>query len=353
MDFSGLPCMRGRSDTMRCLFLPGKYARNTRMIRARLAPSPTGLLHLGNAWAFLAAWLAARSAGGAVVLRMEDIDPARSRAAYSQSICDDLSWLGLNWDEGPDNGPYAPYCQSLRLSAYAAALAALENRGLVYPCFCTRKELRTLAGAPHMEDAGAPYPGTCRALDAAKRAELLAMGRKAAMRLTCPPEHIWRFTDRVSGPQQFTLAECGGDFALCRSDGVFAYQLAVVADDIAMRISQVVRGADILSSTARQLYLYSLFGAFPPEYAHVPLLLDHEGERLAKRHQSLSLHALREAGVRAGTIVGALLHLSGLRESYAPFSAQEALAGFGFERIRHTALRLPQDPLQWLLSLQT
>lgn len=323
------------------------------MIRARLAPSPTGLLHLGNAWAFLAAWLAARRAGGVVVLRMEDIDPARSRAAYSRDICDDLSWLGLTWDEGPDKGPYGPYRQSQRLASYAAALATFESRDLVYPCFCTRKELRSLAGAPHMEDAGAPYPGTCRMLDAARRAELQAMGRKAAMRLACPPEQIWRFTDRVSGPQHFTLAECGGDFALCRSDGVFAYQLAVVADDIAMRISQVVRGADILPSTARQLYLYSLFGASPPEYAHVPLLLDHEGERLAKRHQSLSLRALRDAGVKPQTVVGALVHLSGLCETYAPLTAQEALAGFALERIRPAALRLPQDPVCWLLSLQT
>ena len=337
---------------MRRLFLPGMYARNTRMIRARLAPSPTGLLHLGNAWAFLAAWLAARSAGGTVVLRMEDIDPARSRAAHSQDICDDLSWLGLNWDEGPDKGPHTPYRQSLRLPAYAAALAALESQGLVYPCFCTRKELRTLAGAPHMEDTGAPYPGICRTLSPARRAELYALGRKAAMRLVCPSEQAWHFTDRVFGPQQFTLAECGGDFALCRSDGVFAYQLAVVADDIAMRISQVVRGADILPSTARQLYLYSLFGASPPEYAHVPLLLDHEGERLAKRHQSLSLRALRDAGVRPQTVIGALMHLSGLRETYAPFTAQEALAEFAFDRIRPVALCLPQDPVHWLLSVK-
>lgn len=333
---------------MHSLFLPGMYARNTRMIRARLAPSPTGLLHLGNAWAFLAAWLAARSAGGTVVLRMEDIDPARSRTAYSQDICDDLSWLGLTWDKGP----HAPYRQSLRLPAYTAALAALESQGLVYPCFCTRKELRTLAGAPHMEDTGASYPGTCRKFDAARRAELQAMGRRAAMRLICPPEQVWHFADCVFGPQQFTLAECGGDFALCRSDGVFAYQLAVVVDDIAMHISQVVRGADILPSTARQLYLYSLFGASPPEYAHVPLLLDHEGERLAKRHQSLSLRALREAGVQPQTVVGALAHLSGLREIYAPFTAQGALDGFAFARIRPVALRLPQDPVHWLLSLQ-
>ncbi len=322
------------------------------MIRARLAPSPTGLLHLGNAWAFLAAWLGARAAGGALLLRLEDIDPDRSREEYGRRICEDLSWLGLDWDEGPDEGPYAPYRQSQRLVSYQSAASDLESRGLAYSCYCTRKELRGLAGAPHVDDRGAPYPGTCRHLTPEERAEREASGRRAALRLFCPPDQVWQFNDRVFGEQRFTLAQCGGDFALCRSDGVFAYQLAVVADDIAMRVNQVVRGVDILPSTPRQLYLYSLFDAPPPEYAHVPLLLDHEGERLAKRHQSLSLHALREAGVLPQTVVGAIMYLAGLRERPEPLTARKALSGFAFERIRPQSLHLPRDPERWLLALQ-
>ncbi|MDO9631261.1 MAG: tRNA glutamyl-Q(34) synthetase GluQRS [Humidesulfovibrio sp.] len=306
--------------------------------RGRLAPSPTGRLHLGNAWAFLLAWLAARATGGSVVLRMEDIDPERSRPDFAAGIVRDLRWLGLDWDEGPHE-------QSARLDAYAAAMTRLEQAGHVYPCFCTRKELRSLASAPHasLADDGSPvYPGTCRNLPIEQRDALLRQGRCPALRLRCEDSAV-SFHDLVAGPQTMTLADCGGDFALRRSDGVFAYQLAVVLDDIAMGITQVVRGDDILSSTPRQLYLYRLLGAPSPQYAHLPLVLDAEGERLAKRHGSLTLAALRESGVSGTAITGYLAWRAGLLDTPRPAHPLELIAGFSFERLPRDPVGLPTD----------
>lgn len=343
----------------------------------RLAPSPTGLLHLGNAWSFLLAWLGVRShpsGKGRLILRQEDIDPARSRQEWMDGIERDLLWLGLDWDEGPNGSttapdagkhaptvlmsehsnptsgcpcegdssgpaspsPHGPYQQSLCGKRYEAALASLSARGLVYPCYCTRKELRELAGAPHgahdgLGDAGAAYPGTCRHLSADQRAEREVQGRRASLRLRCPDGEDGRetFRDLVLGPQSFTLTECGGDFALRRSDGVWAYQLAVVADDIAMGVTQIVRGEDILLSTPRQLLLWRLLGGTAPAFAHIPLLHDSEGERLAKRHKSLSLAQLRESGAQPEAVVGWLASLAGLNPSARPLRPR-ALA----ERLR-------------------
>lgn len=287
----------------------------------RFAPSPTGALHLGNAWAFLLAWLAARIEGGRVLLRQEDLDPQRSRRSFMEDIERDLRWLGLDWDEGPDvGGPRAPYVQSACGEYYAAALESLAARGLVYPCFCTRKELRLMAGAPHgaadgLGDAGAAYPGTCRHLSVKEREARLAAGRHASLRLLCPDGEDGRmnFFDLARGPQSFTLTECGGDFALRRSDGVWAYQLAVTVDDWRMGVTQVVRGEDILASTPRQLLLYRLLGYAPPRFAHIPLLYDARGERLAKRHASLSLAALREQGCRPEALTAWLAEKAGLK----------------------------------------
>ena len=297
----------------------GSFTRVT----GRFAPSPTGLLHLGNAWSFLLAWLAARVEGGRIILRHEDIDPARSRQAWMDAIERDLLWLGLTWDEGPEKGPHAPYRQSLCSPLYEKALEELKAQGRIYPCYCTRKELRMLAGAPHgaadgLGDAGAAYPGTCRHLSAEERAKKEAEGRRPALRLLCPDDAEEPFHDLVLGPQRITLQSCGGDFALRRSDGVWAYQLAVVVDDMRMDVTQVVRGEDILLSTPRQLLLYRLLGGTPPDFAHIPLLHDREGERLAKRHQSLSLAALRDRGCRPEAIVGFLARLANLQESGAP-----------------------------------
>ena len=302
----------------------------------RLAPSPTGLLHLGNAWSFWLAWLEMRQAGGRLVLRLEDLDPARSRPGFAEQIRRDLAWLGLDWDEE------APP-QSNRGPAYEAALAGLTARGLTYPCFCTRRELRSLAGAPQAGEAGAAYAGTCRGLSPEQRAALAASGRAKSVRLVCPPERAWAFRDRVAGAQNLTLAECGGDFALRRSDGVFAYQLAVVADDLDQGVTSVVRGRDLLVSTPRQLYLYELWGGRAPAYAHVPLILDHQGERLAKRQASLSLAALREAGAKPEDIFGFLAHLSGFRDRPGPLAAGELAAGFSWDRLRPEDIKLPES----------
>ncbi len=303
-------------------------------IRGRLAPSPTGFLHLGNAWAFLLAWLACRKDGGTLILRMEDIDPDRSRADYADAIIRDLRWLGLDWDEGPDvGGPCGPYVQSERLSLYAEALDRLASEGHTYPCYCTRKELRTLAGAPHVGDAGAAYPGTCRTLSPERRAELEAAGRRPCVRLRCP-EAAYAFEDAVAGPRSATLEACGGDFALRRSDGVVAYQLAVVVDDGLMGVTQVVRGEDLLVSTPRQLALFDLLGFRRPAYMHLPLLCDPEGERLAKRHAGLTLASLRDAGVAPAAVVGYLGHKAGLLEAAVPVHPRDLLPAFAPARLR-------------------
>jgi glutamyl-tRNA synthetase len=293
-------------------------------------------LHLGNAWAFWLAWLEARQAGGRLVLRMEDLDPARSRAEYAAQIRHDLGWLGLDWDEE------APP-QSSRGPAYEAALAGLTARGLTYPCFCTRRELKSLAGAPQAGDAGAAYAGTCRSLSPERRAVLTDSGRARALRLICPLDRVWAFQDRVAGPQGLTLAECGGDFALRRSDGVFAYQLAVVADDMDQGVTSVVRGRDLLVSTPRQIYLWELLGGQPPAYAHAPLILDNQGERLAKRHAGLSLAAMREAGARPEDIFGFLARLAGLSDRPGPMAAGDLAAGFAWDRLRPEDIRLPES----------
>lgn len=308
--------------------------------RGRLAPSPTGLLHLGNAWSFLLAWLACRSAGGRLVLRLEDIDPARSRPEFAEALLRDLHWLGLDWDEGP-------IAQSGRTSLYEAALARLEAAGRIYPCFCTRRELReqhSLAGAPHVDDRGAPYPGTCRHLTEDERERRRAAGRAPCWRLRCPatasPLH---FTDAVYGAQSYTLQDCGGDFALRRSDGVWAYQLAVVVDDGLMGITQVVRGSDILPSTPRQLLLADWLGFARPAYAHVPLICDENGERLAKRHQSLTLASLRDAGWSGSAVIGLLAAYARLREAQTPVHPRELVEGFSFDRLPREAVRLPPE----------
>lgn len=327
----------------------------------RFAPSPTGLLHLGNAWSFLLAWLAAKTEEGRIILRHEDIDPVRSRKEWMDAIERDLRWLGLDWDEGPDDGPHAPYRQSLCSPLYEKALDLLQARHIVYPCYCTRRELRLLAGAPHgaadgLGDAGAAYPGTCRHLSAQERARKEAEGRRPSLRLLCPDDAEETFDDLVLGRQHISLQSCGGDFALRRSDGVWAYQLAVVVDDMRMGVTQVVRGEDILLSTPRQLLLYRLLGGMPPVFAHIPLLHDKDGERLAKRHQSLSLAALRERGCRPENIIGFLAHLAGLQENISPLSPAalaERIRGegrFPWHALPRKHILVPDNPEHILLS---
>jgi glutamyl-tRNA synthetase len=237
----------------------------------RFAPSPTGALHLGSLRTALAAWLFARSAGGRFLLRIEDLDRERSRESWVDSQLADLRALGLDWD-----GPVLR--QSERLARYQEALAELERAGMLYPCFCTRAEIREAASAPHGELPEGAYPGTCRRLSAAERAARLAAGDRHALRFDAGRARV-SFVDRLAGRQSFDV----DDFVVRRADGVFAYQLAVVVDDAAQGVGEVVRGADLLDSTARQIVLQRALGLPSVTYAHVGLVLGPDGRRLAKR----------------------------------------------------------------------
>ncbi len=268
--------------------------------RGRIAPSPTGRLHLGTARTSLLAWLAARAAGGALVLRIEDIDGPRVVEGAEQAIVEDLRWLGLDWDEGPDvGGPLGPYRQSQRSSRYDAALARLRQAGHLFRCTCTRAELVAASSAPHGE-LGPRYPGTCRHGPRSPR-------RAASWRFRLDVGE--GFVDAVHGAQP---ASEGDDFIVHRSDGLYAYQLAVVVDDLAMGITEVVRGADLLSSTPRQIAIYRALGATPPRFAHVPLVLGADGKRLAKRHRAPAIADYRAAGVAPERVIGALARSVGL-----------------------------------------
>jgi glutamyl-tRNA synthetase len=282
------------------------------MTRGRFAPSPTGPIHLGNARTALLSWLAARSARGAYALRVEDLDGPRVRPGLEARILDELRWLGLDWDEGPDlGGPLGPYRQSERLPRYAQALDRLRGEGLVYPCFCSRSEIAAASQAPHgASDEGPRYPGTCGALGPGEIARR-ATTRRPAWRLRVVPGEV-RFEDGVHGSVAFEVAREVGDFVVARADGVPAYQLAVVVDDAAMAITDVVRGDDLLSSTARQLLLYRALALPAPRFAHVPLVVGEDGARLAKRHGALSLGELRERGADPRSVVALLADLSGL-----------------------------------------
>jgi glutamyl-tRNA synthetase len=286
------------------------------MERGRFAPSPTGELHLGNARTAILAWLWARSESGGFTLRLEDLDRPRVRPRLAERQLDELAWLGLTWDEGPDaltgrdRGPRGPYRQSARDSLYESAIARLGDH--VYECFCSRAEIAA-ASAPHgPQDDGARYPGTCADLTTAQRAQRRRT-RAPALRLRVPPGQV-RFTDDLQGPQEFDPQATVGDFVLRRADGIFAYQLAVVVDDAAMGVTQVLRGADLLPSTARQILLYRLLGLREPRWAHPGLVLSRSGERLSKRDRAASLSVLRAAGRDPRELVAQLCALSGLLE---------------------------------------
>lgn len=302
-------------------------------MRGRFAPSPTGEIHLGNAWTALLAWLQVRSAGGTMVLRIEDLDPDRSRPAYEEKLMADMKWLGLDWDEGPDvGGLYGPYRQSERRELYQAALERLSACGLVYPCYCTRAELA--ASAPHAGDNERIYPGICRERPIAVDRQSL---RRPAFRLAVPDDTI-TFTDLLAGEMTQHLARQVGDFVVRRSDGVHAYQLAVVVDDAAMEITHVLRGYDLLDSTPRQLLLYRLLNCKAPAFTHVPLLKDAQGYRLSKRQQALSVAALRAEGITPETIVGYLAWRAGLIDSFQPVKAGELIDCFDIAKLHVAAI---------------
>ena len=306
------------------------------MTRGRFAPSPTGALHLGNARTALLAWLHARAGGGAFVMRVEDLDAGRVRPGYMETQLEELRWMGLDWDEGPDvGGTHAPYVQSRRLDAYEAALRALAERGLLFACTCSRKDIAGAASAPHMGEEGPRYPGTCRerVIDPASVPSLLGHARaEAALRLRVEPGETC-FDDLLQGHSCFSPAEETGDFVVRRKDGAPAYQLAVVVDDAAMRITHVVRGGDLLASTARQLLLYRALGLEPPAFLHVPLMLGEDGERLAKRHGSVSLGEARAAGVSPERLCGWLAATCGLADEGETISARDLVARFDVARL--------------------
>jgi len=291
--------------------------------RGRLAPSPTGYLHVGHARTFWTACQRAREAGGALVMRMEDLDQERSRGVYADAALEDLRWLGIRWHEGPDKGgPHAPYLQSKRRNIYLAAWRRLLRRGFLFPCRCSRKDLEAALGAPHestrdpardkMEplDDEPIYPGTCR-----QRGHAPQLPGPTISDIETPEGFNWRFRvpngqvvafeDLNLGLQTFVAGEDFGDFVVWRREGGPSYQLACVADDAEMGITEVVRGADLLKSTARQILLYRALGFEQPAWFHCRLVVDHNGRRLAKRHDALSLRALRQRGLTPMNILSA------------------------------------------------
>ena len=269
--------------------------------RGRLAPSPTGFLHLGHARTFWKAQQRARERDGVLVLRNEDLDPARSRSEFAAAMSEDLRWFGFDWQEGPDcGGPFGPYVQSQRLDLHREAFAKLRAGGWVYPCFCSRKDVQRALQAPHQGDEEPVYPGTCRPangdMGSIGKREMQQSARPPNWRFRVPDREVIAFHDLGLGPQAFTAGRDFGDFIVWRHDDVPSYQLAVVVDDAEMGITEVVRGADLLLSTARQILLFRALGLRRPEFFHCPLMLDQHGVRLAKRYDALSLRALRESG---------------------------------------------------------
>ena len=284
----------------------------------RLAPSPTGALHLGNARSFLLAWLSIRSRSGRVLMRVEDIDGPRVKVGATQAALEDLDWLGLQHDGEVMH-------QSARTAEYEAAVAQLLEQGLAYPCVCTRKEVEEAASAPHetWQDAVA-YPGTCRGRYADCAQAEAASGRAPAVRLRVDVDSL-PFVDRFRGPDEGRIR---GDFVIRKRDGGAAYQLAVVVDDAATGVTEVLRGDDLLVSTPRQLLLYQLLGWRAPEFAHVPLVIGEDGMRLAKRHGDTSLRHFRAAGVSAEQVLGYLAWSCGLRADRKPCQAADLIPGF-------------------------
>lgn len=299
-------------------------------IRGRYAPSPSGDLHLGNLRTALLAWLFARRAGGQFVLRVEDLDRPRVKPGAAQRMLDDLHWLGLDWDEGPDcGGPYGPYIQSMRIELYEQALERLRAADLIYPCYCSRAEVMQAASAPQQgAEGGARYPGTCRHLTQAQIRRYEAMGRKPSLRFRVADERVVHFVDLLTGPDSQHVQHVVGDFIVRRADGIFAYQFAVVVDDGLMHINQVVRGADLHASTARQILLFEALQFPLPDFAHVPLVLDEQGSRLAKRQQSAGLAPLRAAGQTPEQVLGLLAASCGLCAAGSAIKPEELVARY-------------------------
>lgn len=323
-------------------------------MKGRFAPSPTGRMHLGNVYSALLSWLSAKSQGGAWLLRIEDIDPQRSRQEFADQLMDDLRWLGLQWDEGP-------FYQSQRGAIYEECLAKLHDLGLTYPCYCTRADILATQ-APHESDGRVVYKGTCRpkaseelrvkseeyspltkivSRDETNNSSLFTPHsslRIPATRLIVPDEEI-SFVDNHYGPQSINLATHCGDFILRRADGAWAYQLAVVVDDALMGVTEVVRGRDLLLSVPQQIYLHKLLGFTPPSFCHLPLLCNQEGQRLCKRDKSLDLGELRKVHTPE-EIIGRLAYFAGIIANIEPVSAKELISEFSWDKVPREDIRV-------------
>ena len=286
----------------------------------RFAPTPSGRMHLGNVFAALIAWLSVRSRDGEMVLRMEDLDTQRTSAEFAETLRDDLRWLGLTWDrETP--------AQSQRSAVYDKYFEILREKGLLYPCYCTRSQLHSV-NAPHLSDGTYVYPGTCRNLTEGERA---AFRRPPAWRVVVP-DRVWTVEDRIQGTYRCNLATECGDMVVRRADGVYVYQLAVTVDDGEAGVTEVVRGMDLLSSAPRQMYLQELFGFAHPEYAHVPMLLAPDGRRLSKRDRDLDLGILRQRLSREA-LLGELAFAAGLIDQEVSVSLKELTKEFSWKKL--------------------
>ena len=287
----------------------------------RFAPTPSGRMHLGNVFAFLVAWLSAKSRGGSIVLRMEDLDTQRTSAEFAEILRQDLTWLGLTWDE--ETSP-----QSARSDIYKTYFSRLEEMGLLYPCYCTRSQLHNV-NAPHRSDGTYVYPGTCRELTKEQQA---AFGRAPAWRVRVP-DRDFAVEDMGQGLYRENLLRDCGDFVVRRADGVFVYQLAVTVDDGLSGVTEVVRGVDLLNSSPRQMYLQELLGFPKPGYGHVPLLLAPDGRRLSKRDKDLDLGELRKR-MTPERLIGLLAYAGGLLEKPEAVSARELAGEFSWDRLK-------------------
>jgi glutamyl-tRNA synthetase len=303
------------------------------MAKTRLAPSPTGALHLGNARTFLINWIIARQSGWRILLRIEDLDGPRIKPAADRLAIEDLQYLGLDWDEGP-------VYQSGRAADYRAAIDSLVSRGLAYPCVCSRREVDLAASAPHAEDGAMIYPGTCRGKFASVSEAREQSGREPAIRFAAMDRDV-EFDDRFSGRQTLNVARRLGDFVVAKSDGTAAYQLAVVVDDLAGGITEIVRGDDLLESTFRQILLYGALGAenYLPRYTHLPLVVGTDGRRLAKRHGDTRIAGYREIGVARSRMLGLLAKWCGMNDAGRDIDhPRQLIEDFDLARISRSAI---------------
>lgn len=294
----------------------------------RFAPTPSGRMHLGNVFAGLIAWLSVKSRGGHMILRMEDLDTQRTSDEYARILREDLTWLGLSWDHETQK-------QSLRSSVYDRYFQFLQEKNLLYPCYCTRSQLHSV-NAPHLSDGTYVYPGTCR-----NRRDI--PNRAPAWRVLVP-DRQWQVDDLLQGQYRENLATDCGDFVVRRADGVYVYQLAVTVDDGEAGVTEVVRGVDLLSSAPRQMYLQELFGFSHPDYGHVPLLLAPDGRRLSKRDKDLDLGTLQKH-ISPEKLIGVLAHASGLMDTPAPISARELAGEFTWQKLRREDVYLDGSQL--------